>query len=53
MTDALLSSLNFKPGKDAEVAWLDARVSVKGRKREAKMEDMETEENKGIILTND
>lgn len=39
LTDALLSSLDFKMGKDAEVAWLNGRISTKNKKRRAKIED--------------
>lgn len=44
LTDALLSSLDFKMGKDAELTWLNGRISTKGKKREAKTEDKSTNE---------
>lgn len=47
LTDALLSSLDFRTGKDAEIAWLNARISNKGKKRKAKIEEPKDDESKG------
>lgn len=56
LTDALLSALEFKMGKDAEVAWLCGRIAAKEKKRETKIEDMDkttpnttTEEKMGTL----
>ena len=47
ITDALLSSLDFKRGKDAEIAWLNARITNKGKKRKAKIEEPKNNESEG------
>lgn len=49
LTDALLSSLDFKFGKNAEVAWLNARISAKGKKRQTKVEDKNREQKRSYF----
>lgn len=36
LTDALVSQLNFQRGKDAEVAWIDAQITLRESQTDAK-----------------
>ncbi|KAG8232888.1 hypothetical protein J437_LFUL004758 [Ladona fulva] len=57
LTDALVSSLDFKKGKEAEVAWLDAQIADTEGERDARPMDSDEEdskvlsEKKGILKT--
>ncbi|KAF2897395.1 hypothetical protein ILUMI_08780 [Ignelater luminosus] len=56
LTDALVSQLNFQKGKDAEVAWVDAHVTIResqldARPLNADNEPMEVDEEEAKILT--
>ncbi|XP_075221606.1 cleavage and polyadenylation specificity factor subunit 2 [Lycorma delicatula] len=44
LTDALISSLEFQKGKDAELAWLDAQTVIKNKGCDAKPTPMETDQ---------
>lgn len=53
LTDALVSALELKKGKDAELAWLDAQIMVRDMSKDAKpiimgVNDNEQEEEKGM-----
>lgn len=52
MTDALVSSLEFKRGKDAELAWLDAQIVTRDVTRDAVRSsmDVDDEEEKAKLL---
>ncbi|XP_063222621.1 probable cleavage and polyadenylation specificity factor subunit 2 [Bacillus rossius redtenbacheri] len=48
LTDALVSSLDLKKGKEAELAWLDAQITSRETRRDARPsvdEDMDTSVN--------
>lgn len=45
LTDALVSSLQLKKGKDAELAWLDAQIMMRGSSKDVK--PMDIEDDKG------
>jgi cleavage and polyadenylation specificity factor subunit 2 len=36
LTDALVSALELKKGKEAELAWLDAQIMVRDTSKDAK-----------------
>lgn len=44
LTDALVSSLEFKKGKDAELAWLDSQIVVRNKGSDVKPLMMETDQ---------
>ncbi|XP_067012309.1 probable cleavage and polyadenylation specificity factor subunit 2 [Anabrus simplex] len=46
LTDALVSSLELKKGKEAELAWLDAQILVRDTSKDIKPADMEVDETK-------
>ncbi|XP_071453951.1 probable cleavage and polyadenylation specificity factor subunit 2 [Hetaerina americana] len=58
LTDALVSSLDFKKGKEAEVAWLDAQIADTESERDARPmeeddEDVKINNEKKNILKTD
>ena len=46
MTDALVSALELKKGKEAELAWLDAQIVVRDMSKDAKPIHMDVEDEK-------
>ena len=44
LTDALVSQLNFQKGKDAELAWIDAKIVLRENQVDAKPMTVEDEE---------
>lgn len=52
LTDALVTSLDFKRGKDAELAWLDAQIVSRDVTRDAVRSsmDVDDEEEKAKLL---
>lgn len=50
LTDALVSSLDFKKGKDAELAWLDAQIAPREVEKDLRPpeEDEDGEERTGV-----
>lgn len=47
MTDALVSQLNFQKGKDAEVAWVDAHVTIRESQLDARPLNADNEPMEG------
>lgn len=53
LTDALVTSLEFKKGKDAELAWLDSQIVVRNKGSDVKPLMMETDQSEQQQQDND
>lgn len=50
LTDALVSSLELKKGKEAELSWLDAHITLRDQTKDAKPSEMDVDAPKSKYL---
>lgn len=53
LTEALLSQLEFKKGKDAEIAWIDGQIKIRNKMIEGNPLNAMDTDNDQVIVTDD